>query len=273
MSMSDDDVLDRPAPAPDLSLVYGPLPEHVVDVRLPASLGPAPLVVVVHGGFWQAEYDRAHAGPQSAGLAAAGYVVATVEYRRVGRTGDGWPATFDDVALMADTVVGLVAGAVPGRVDRQRVCFVGHSAGGHLVAWLAARHRLPDSSPWHRPAPLPASVVPLAGVVDLAVADRLGLGGNAARSLLGGAPQRHPERWASADPARLLPTAVPTVLVHGTADPVVPVEVARSFAQAGRDAGDDLVLRELPGVGHYALIDPLAPAWPRVLAAVAEALG
>ena len=271
--MSDDDVLDRAAPPPDLTLSYGPLPEHVVDVRLPASPGPAPLVVVVHGGFWKSEYDRAHAGPQSAGLAAAGYVVATVEYRRVGRTGDGWPATFDDVALMADTVVGVVADAVPGRVDPQRVCFVGHSAGGHLVAWLAARHRLPESSPWRSTDPLPASVVPLAGVVDLAVADRLGLGGNAARSLLGGPPRRHPERWAAADPARLLPTGVRTVLVHGSADPVVPVEVARSFADAARGAGEAGVLHELPGVGHYALIDPLAPAWPHVLAAVAEALG
>src|SRR3954447_27088996 len=169
--MSDDGVLDRPAGPPDLALAYGPLPEHVVDVRLPGSTAAAPLVVVVHGGFWKAEYDRAHAGPQSVGLSAAGYVVATVEDRRVGRFRAGWPSTFDDVALMADTVVGLVDAAVPGRVDPSRVCFVGHSAGGHLVAWLAARHRLPGSSPWRTAEPLPASVVPLAGVVDLTVAD------------------------------------------------------------------------------------------------------
>ncbi|MEO7980836.1 MAG: alpha/beta hydrolase [Sporichthyaceae bacterium] len=270
--MTDGDVLDRPAPPPDVSLAYGPLPQHVVDVRLPLLSEPASMVVVVHGGFWRKAYDRAHAGPQSVALAAAGYVVATVEYRRVGLLGSGWPATFGDVALMADSVVDLVSAAVPDRVDPARVCFVGHSAGGHLVAWLAGRHRLPSSSPWHRAAPLAAGVVPLAGVVDLTVADRLGLGGNATRNLLGGPPQRHPERWAAADPARLLPTGVRTVLVHGTADPVVPVEVARSFADAARGAGDDVVLRELPGVGHYALIDPLTTAWPHVLAAVEEAL-
>ncbi len=270
--MTDGDVLDRPAPPPDLSLTYGPLPEHVVDVRLPSLSEPAPLVVVVHGGFWKKAYDRAHAGPQSVALAGAGYVVATVEYRRVGLLGSGWPATFDDVASMADTVVDLVSAAVPGRVDPARVCFVGHSAGGHLVAWLAARHRLPSHSPWHTETPLAAAVVPLAGVLDLTVADRLGLGGNAARSLLGGPPQRHPERWAAADPAQLLPTGVRTVLLHGTADRAVPVEVATSFADAARAAGDVAVLHELPGVGHYALIDPLAPAWPHVLAAVSEAL-
>jgi acetyl esterase/lipase len=269
------DVLDRPAPPPDLSLAYGPLPEHVVDVRLPAGGGPAPLVVVVHGGFWKQAYDRTHTGPQSTGLAAAGYVVATVEYRRVDPLRHGWrhhTETFDDVALMADTVVGLVSGAAPGRVDPARVCFVGHSAGGHLVGWLAGRHRLPEASPWRTAVPPAAAVVPLAGVVDLALADELGLGGDAARALLGGPPRQHPDRWAAADPARLLPTGVRTVLVHGTADTVVPVEVARSYAAAARAAGDDVVLRELPGVDHYALIDPLTPAWPHVLAAVAEAL-
>ena len=266
------DVLDRPAPPPDRTLSYGPLPEHVVDVRLPAASTPAPLVVVVHGGFWKRAYDRTHAGPQSAGLAAAGYVVATVEYRRVGLLGDGWPGTFDDVATMADSVVALVSDALQGRVDPARVCFVGHSAGGHLVAWLAARHRLPESSPWRTAAPLPASVVPLAGVLDLAMAHELGLGGDAARSLLGGPPRRHPDRWAAADPARLLPTGVRTVLVHGTADRVVPVEVARSYVATARAAGDVPELRELPDVEHYALIDPLSPAWPAVLAAVAEAL-
>ena len=271
--MSDEgDVLDRPAAPPDLTLTYGPLAEHVVDVRLPAAPAPAPLVVVVHGGFWKQAYDRTHAGPQSVGLATAGYVVATVEYRRVGLLGDGWPGTFDDVTLMADGVVGLVSDAAPGRVDPARVCFVGHSAGGHLVAWLAVRHRLPESSPWRTAAPLPASVVPLAGVVDLSLAHELGLGGHAARSLLGGPPGRRPDRWAAADPARLLPSGVRTVLVHGTADRVVPVEVSRSYVAAARAAGDVPVLHELPDVEHYALIDPLSPAWPAVLAAVAEAL-
>lgn len=270
--MSGTDVLARPARPPDLTLPYGPLPEQLVDVRLPPRPGPAPLIVVLHGGFWRKRYDRSHAGPQSAALAAAGHVVATVEYRRVGMPGGGWPGTLEDAALMTDAVVGLVADAVPGRVDGSRVCFVGHSAGGHLVAWLAARHRLPERSPWRTAEPLAAAVVPLAGVLDLAMADELALGGNAARSLLGGPPRRHPDRWAVTDPARLLPTGVRTVLVHGTADGIVPVEVARSYAAAARAAGDDVVLHELPGVEHFALIDPLAPAWPHVLAAVAEAL-
>lgn len=254
------------------TLSYGPLPEQVADLRLTASTErPAPLVVVVHGGFWRDEWDRAHAGPQSDGLAAAGYVVATVEYRRVGGSG-GWPATLDDVALLGDTLPGLVADAVGHRVDVSRTVLVGHSAGGHLAAWTAARHRLPAESPWHRAAALPVGVVALAGVLDLALSERLGLGGHAARALLGGSPDEQPDRYAAADPARLLPTGVRTVLVHGTLDEDVPVDVSRSYRQAAVAAGDDVSLHELPGVDHMSLVDPTSPAWPTVLTAIAQAL-
>jgi acetyl esterase/lipase len=259
--------------APDLTLSYGPLPEHLVDLRLPAATGrPAPLVVVVHGGFWKAERDREHAGPQSDGLAAAGYVVATVEYRRVGMPGGGWPGTLDDLALLADTVPGLVAGAVGERVDRDRTVLVGHSAGGHLVTWSAGRHRLPAASPWHRPTALRVGVVALAGVLDLGLAQRLGLGGRATDALLGGPPDEQPDRYAAADPARLLPTGVPTVLVHGTRDEDVPLAVSRAYRDAAGAAGDDVRLHELVDVDHMSLIDPASTAWPAVLAAVTDAL-
>jgi len=260
---------------PDLTLSYGPLPEHVVDVRLPAGetvLGPAALVVVVHGGFWKPEWDRAHVGPQSAGLAAAGHAVATVEYRRVRMAGGGWPGTLDDLALLTDTVPALVAAALPGRVAPARTVLIGHSAGGHLVTWAASRHRLPTSSPWHRAEPLPVGVVALAGVLDLALAAALGLGEGATQALLGGEPEACPERYAVADPARLLPTGVPTVLVHGTQDEAVPLEVSRSYAAAAEAAGQRVALHELPGVDHMALIDPASPAWQTVLAAVTEAI-
>jgi acetyl esterase/lipase len=264
------DVLSRSAAAPDLTLRYGDLPDQVADIRLPTDGdGPRPLVVVVHGGFWRAEFDRAHAGPQSVGLAAAGYVVATVDYRRIGQSGGGWPGTFDDLAALTDSVPALVARALPGRVDPRRTALVGHSAGGHLAAWAAARHRLPQESPWHRREPLDAAVVSLAGVLDLALSERLGLGNHAARRLLSGSPRRAPDRYALASPAALLPTGGRLVAVHGKLDTAVPVEVSRRYVDLARAAGDDVDLVEIPDCGHFELIDPLSGAWPTVLAAIA----
>ena len=78
---------------------------------------------------------------------------------------------------------------------------------------------------------------------------------------MGGGPEDVPERYAVADPAALPPPAVPVTLVHGTADDQVPVGMSRAFP-AGR-------LVEIPGAGHFDLIDPESPAWPRVMAALA----
>lgn len=265
------EVLTRTAPPPLLTVAYGDLPDQVADVWMPDGDGvrSVPLVVVVHGGFWRAEYDRRHARPQCAALAAAGYAVAAVEYRRIG-AGGGWPATFDDVTLALDTVPALAAAAAPG-VDAGRVVHVGHSAGAHLAVWTASRHRLPAGSRWSSTErqPRPDGVVSLAGVLDLGAADALDLDGGAVRALLGGDPAARPDRYAVADPLRLAPAGVPVVLLHGTDDPQVPPEFSRRYAVA---AGPAATLTELPGIEHFGLIDPESAAWPAVLAAVAGLL-
>jgi acetyl esterase/lipase len=266
--VSDAGDLARSATAPDLTLRYGDLPDQVADVRLPPNDGPRPLVLVIHGGFWKAEFDRAHAGPQSVGLAEAGYVVATVDYRRVGQPGGGWPGTFDDLAALTDAVPSLVSEALPERLTTTRTVLIGHSAGGHLAAWAAARHRLPKESPWHRSDPLDVGVVSLAGVLDLELSDRLGLGGHAAGRLLGGSPRRRRDRCALANPAALLPTGGRLIAVHGTRDDTVPVEMSRRYVARALTVGDQAELVEIADCGHFELIDPLSAAWAVVLAAI-----
>src|SRR5262249_54362370 len=120
-------------------------------------------------------------------------------------------------------------------------------------------------------------VVALAAVSDLASCYALGLGQDAAAALLGGGPRQHPERYRAADPTLLLPLDCPVRLVHGSADDLVPAGMSRNYlhrarthlARAGR-AGDDVALAELPGAGHFEVIDPLSSWWPRVHAAFAE---
>ncbi|WP_371496459.1 alpha/beta hydrolase [Kitasatospora sp. NBC_00374] len=247
------------------TVAYGPHPDQVADLVLPVvGTRPAPLVVLLHGGFWRAEYDRAHIRPLAHALAARGYAVANTEYRRIGG-GGGWPATFTDVALAADTLPDAVEPAHPGLVDRTAVVYAGHSAGGHLALWAALRDRLPEGAPGRAERlPAVAGVLALAPVADLAEAYRLGDGRGAVAALLGGGPDELPERYAAADPTALGAPEVPVVLVHGERDEVLPVAQARRY----RDAFDGVRLVEPPGAGHFELIDPASAAWPAVADAV-----
>lgn len=279
--MTSDDVLSRPAPPPDLVISYGPMPEHVADVRLSpprpggvpggaAAAGPrpAPLVLFLHGGFWRVAYDRTHTGPLATALAAAGFVVCVPEFRRTGQRGGGWPGTFDDVATAVNTLPALVREAVGAHlISDGPVLLAGHSAGGHLALWAASRHRLPPGASWYVPEGQVRGVVALAAVSDMVACHALGLGRGAAGALLGGGPGRHPDRYRLADPMQLLPVGCPVRLVHGSADDQVPCGMSRGYLARARAAGDDAELDELPGSGHFEVIDPLSAWWPRVQAA------
>jgi acetyl esterase/lipase len=257
------DVLGRSAPVPDLTLSYGPHPDHVADIRLPPATPdprPAPLLLLFHGGFWRAEYDRAHLGPMASDLAGRGFVVASVEYRRTG-SGGGWPTTFTDVADAADAMPALIEQAVPGRFDRYRVVYAGHSAGGHLAVWAALRDRLPAGAPGRSGSISQVTgVLALAPVLDLADAYRLGLDGDAVEALLGGSPEKVPDRYAATDPAALGVPAPQVMLIHGDRDERVPLDMSRRYQAATRSR-----LVELPGADHFAVIDPASAAWPAIL--------
>jgi acetyl esterase/lipase len=257
--VSETDILHRAAPPPDLTVPYGTLPEQVVDLRLPPEhpAARAPLIVLVHGGFWTPAFDRSHLGPMAQALAAAGYVVAVPEYRRAGTADEGWAGTFNDIAAALDRVARI---AEPHGADTSQVTWAGHSAGGHLVLWAAARPGLPAGSPWRGPCRA-THVVSLAGCSSLRLCAEWNLGAGAARNLMGGMPGEVPERYAVADPAVLPPPSVPVTLVHGTEDDRVPPGMSQAF-KSGR-------LIEIPGAGHFDLIDPQSPAWPRVLSVLA----
>lgn len=237
---------------------YGDGRHQLAELRLPAGRPPHAVVVTIHGGYWRARYSRRVSRPIAADLARRGWASWNIEYRRLGLgQGGGWPATFDDVAAAIDAL----ADVEPGLLQLDRVAAVGHSAGGHLALWAAARPGLPAGAPGAEPRVRLAAVGALAAVSDLEASRELTEPGGRVHKLLGGAPSQRDERYALASPIRRLPLGIPVLLVHGDADETVPIRRSRNFAAAARAAGDEVRLVEVPGADHRAVVDPRTEAW------------
>lgn len=227
---------------------YGDGPLQRGEWWCPPDAGPLPTVMLVHGGFWRARYDRSLEEAVADDLSARGYLCWNIDYAASDRP---WPTTLFDVAAAYEHMT------ASDRVDRSRIAVVGHSAGGHLALWLASRHRLPADAPG-APAPAvprPKLCVAQGAVAALGIAARQRLGGGAVQALLGGGPDEEPDRYAVADPLRLLPTAVRTVLIHGTEDGQVPISQAERYVAAATALGDDATLARYVG-GHFEHLEP-----------------
>ena len=235
---------------------YGSLPDQAGDLYLPSTPRP-PVICLLHGGFWRASYARDQMNAIAVDLARRGFAVWNLEYRRLGVPSGGWPGTFDDVRAGIDRLAGFAAEGID--LDLDRVIVSGHSAGGHLALWAAARERREERGEGRQKCRISA-VVGQAPVADLQYAFELGTGGTAVRELLGGTPTERAERYRLASPRALLPLKVPQLLIHGTADDTVPIEISRTYTQAARAAGDRVELVELPGAGHMEFLDPASPA-------------
>lgn len=247
--------------------VYGDDAQQWAELRLPDGRGPHPVAVLVHGGYWRALWHADLMNALAVDLCNRGLATWNLEYRRLGNPGGGWPGTFDDAGAGTDALVDVAARA---RLDLGRVLVVGHSAGGQLALWLAARHRLAAGLPGAGPRLTPRGVVSLAGVCDLAEAARQRLSDGAAVELLGGTPEEVPERYAAASPAELAPLGVPQVLVHGDDDDLVPVAMSRRQLQVATAAGDEARLLLIPGTDHFDLIDPASAAWATAVDALSD---
>ena len=236
----DDSILRRAAPEPDVVVAWGPGPEDIADVQLGGD--DRPLVILLHGGFWRPTYDRSHMHAMAHALAAEGFTAAVTEYRRI--PGEPDPALADvRVALRVLPV------ELRGRHDG-RVIVVGHSAGGQLALWAAAVAKAAGL----------VGTLALAPVADMAGAEVAGIGGGAVRDFLGGPASSRPDL----DPTRMMSATTAVSVLHGADDDLVPAALSQSYA----DAHPDATLTVLPGTGHFGLIDPLSPAWPRTLAAL-----
>ena len=199
------------------------------------------MVVVIHGGFWKAAYDYTLGQPLARSLADQGWTAWNIEYRRVGN-GGGTPQTFDDVTAAIDAL------AEVDDLDLSTVVTLGHSAGGHLAVWAAGRED-PKVAITH--------AISQAGVLDLVMSERMGLGGGSAAALLGHVPGPDDAQW---DPQQQIPLDVPVWCVHGVDDVIVPLGQSEGYVVDAQAAGAQAEIVRVQG-DHFVVIDPSSEAW------------
>lgn len=270
-------ILDLPdRPQPDQRLAYGDDPSQIGELWLPAGKGPHPVVLMIHGGCWLASLP----GPellafQADALRAAGVAVWSISYRRADQPGGGYPGTFLDVARGADHLRQL-AERYP--LDLQRgVVATGHSAGGHLALWVAARHRIAADSPLHADKPLPiAAVVGVAAIPDLALASRLGVCNKSVDTLVDLSKRQNKDAptavWADVSPAALLPLGARQVLIHGIYDGIVPPVHGFGYRAGAAKLGETVEIVNLDNVGHFELIVPSTEAGRAVVSQILKSV-
>lgn len=264
------DINALPSKPPDHRLFYGRGSLQFGDLRLPKGSGPHPVAIVIHGGCWLSRFaDVRNTAALADALRDAGIATWNIEYRRLDDPGGGWPGTFQDVARATDHLR-----SIAGRyhLDLHRVVVIGHSSGGHLALWVAARHRLPRTSALYTPRPLPVQgVVALGGPGDLRrfmQHARSVCGDRVVTKLLGGSPDEVPDRYRHASPIELLPLGVPQILITGKYDRAVPPEYGRAYAEAARKSGDTVRLIIVDRAAHHEYNAPQAVTWPVIKSAV-----
>lgn len=236
-----------------------------VDVWAPPAASPPPLVVWIHGGAWLSGDRRylpetLHPDQLFEALVAAGLAVATVDYRHAREA--PFPAQLHDVRA-ALRYLRVYAGVLG--VDATRVGAWGESAGGHLAALLALTADRPE---WEGAVGLPGR----AGTVD-AVVDWYGvsdpdalprpLSAVVASTELADLPQDLLLNGAdgathdAAAPVRQVRSGCPPfLLLHGTADRLVPFAQSEALLAALQEAGARAELIPVEGADHIFLGHP-----------------
>ena len=240
--MSSEDILTLKPPPPDARLAYGGDANQFADLRLPKRTGPHPVAVMIHGGFWRAQYDLLHSGHLCAALTKAGIVTLNLEYRRVGNRGGGWPGSFQDV-IAALRWLPQIAGKYS--FDLAKTIMIGHSAGGQLALVAGAQTFAFKSR----------GILALAPVADLRMAYDLHLSDDAVVEFLGGTPAQVPEHYREASPMDLK-IFIPQRIIHCEHDDIVPVAMSREYYQLKKRQKENVEFTEPREGGHFEVIDP-----------------
>jgi len=215
------------------TLNYGPLDSQSIDVVTPGG-DPAPLVVFIHGGYWQ-ELSKLDSFGPAQGLLSRGVAYAAVDYTLAPS------ATLEEIIAECRQAMAMIREAADELgIDAQRIVVAGSSAGAHLTAMVSLD---PDAS-WR-----PAAMVLLSGIYELE--PLVGTPINNALDLDLEASHR-------SSPARLRITSPPSTLVAWGANETDQFKrQSRLFAQSLLAAGAQTIEHEVAGRNHFDILTDL----------------
>ncbi|NUQ28373.1 MAG: alpha/beta hydrolase [Acidobacteriaceae bacterium] len=279
-------LLERRVPA-GIHIAYGPDTSQYGELRVPAGDGPFPIAILVHGGCWKARLRQAPPEatsadllrPLSEALAKTGIATWNIEYRRLGNEGGGWPGSYQDLGSAADSLNLL---APKYHLDLTRTIVIGHSSGGQLAMWLAARRRISSTSPLYRISPITIhGVLDLDGPPDMETAstwDASACNEHVVAQFFGGTPTEVPARYGEGSAAALLPLGVrQEILYSGKTEFMSRNEpqwtaLFQSYAVKAMQGGDRVEVVRLDKAGHFDGLNPRSSSWPTVYAKIRELL-
>jgi len=243
-----------------LDLAYGDSPRQAIDLFLPQTAvtrdGAPPLLVFIHGGYWQ-RFDRKDFSFVAAPLVAAGTAVALIGY-------DLAPAVDMDriVAEIRRGIAWLYRQGAGHGFDPERIFLAGHSAGGHLAAMALATDWRGE---WRLPQDLIKGVVAISGVFDLEPIRLCYL--NEVLAL-------DPEQACRNSPLHLPPGApCPIVVTVGELETAAFHEQSRTYAAKLSAAGWPCQLVVQPAVDHFAIIMSMAEPGAPIVEAICRQMG
>ncbi len=276
-------ILDRAdRPSPDHKIPYGDHADQYGELWLPKNpaKSPIPIVALLHGGCWRADLP----GPElvsflAEALRAEGVAVWSVTYRRVGTKTEKtdekfspYPNTFLDVIRASEKLREL---APKYGLDINRVVTAGHSAGGHLALWLAARPNLPADSPLRVADALAIhAVVGIAALADLAytrAASAHACGADTVDKLID-TKARGDAAFGDTSVVSLLPLNVPQILVSGVYDGIAAPAHALRYRERAAAKNEMVQLVTIDNAAHFELIAPWTDAGREVIKQIMAAV-
>ncbi|MEE4638225.1 MAG: alpha/beta hydrolase [Wenzhouxiangella sp.] len=264
------EVLAQQAGPADLTVAYGAHPDQFGELRLPDAPGPHRVVVLIHGGCWLPDFDLVHVRPLAEAITALGLATWTIEYRRPAEGEQSWPNTFTDAAAALDKLRDLRAEYA---LNLDSVTVMGHSAGGQLALWLAARPTFAADHPLVQADPLPVqrvlALAPITDMVNYAQANQgCPLG---ARRVVGGLPDDYPERYRAVSPLANLAPGVRTDVVHAIEDRIVPILQSTALVERLNQLEGRAELHKLPApAGHFDVLMADGEAWELIAELLTE---